>query len=101
MTVEVDAGPELIQLPRGGYQLYWNEDRHIYQRVGDKGQPSKWLTGVSTLAKALPDTPDPLMSWAERLTFEGISRLVATKLAAAQKLREDGLDDQAAKMLID
>jgi hypothetical protein len=70
---------DLVQLPEPGYALYWNEEQHAYRRANNRGGEGARMPAVTTIAKAFPDRPDPLMYWAERTTLEGVSRLSAAQ----------------------
>lgn len=84
MSTAIDTGFERHDLPSGA-TVYYREHDHSYWRdtryEGDTWRGTGRLTGVSTVVGPFDFRPDPLMSWASRLTLEGVAALAAEGLS--------------------
>lgn len=68
----------LIELPNGSH-IFYDDPSHAYYRArldGQKFVRSTRLTGCSTLCKPYNFNADRLLSWKERMTCEGVAKLV-------------------------
>mgnify|MGYP007071572955 CR=1 FL=1 len=80
----IPAGWELHTLPSGDTVAYHDPSHRYFRDVTDDGKGVGRLAGVTTVIAPMDWRPDGLMSWAARLTRDGVAALAAEGL---------GLDD--------